>query len=127
MQDLQVRLSQARVVEDQALLELRVLKARTSNEPQFLAEQFVKDFRNDADRRLADVIDQASLAEFSEWIWNASKLWSQQLCQYLEGDVKQLALAEIELIAATGKAAALLQIFVQPAEDYSEYDFALTA
>ena len=127
MQDLQQRLSQARIVQDQALLELRVMKARTSNEPQFLAEQFVKDFRNDADRRLAEVIDQSSLDEFSEWIWNASRVWSQQLCQYLEGDIRQLALAEIALIVADGKAAALLQIFVQPAEDYSEYDFALTA
>jgi hypothetical protein len=127
MQDFQQRLTQAGIVEDQALLELRVMQARTSNESQFLAERFVKDLRNDVDRRLTSVRDQDSLDEFSEWILNASRVWSEQLCQYLEGDIKHLALAEIQLIVATGKGSALQQFYVQPAEDYSEYDFAMSA
>ncbi len=110
IETLQMKLDEARIAQDGALLELRILKSRSSSDSHMLAEAFVRDFREDSRKRRNDVSDRSSLQEYLEWLGNASSMWSHQLCQYLEGDVRYLAIGEIQLIRAAGSASAIQQL-----------------
>jgi hypothetical protein len=106
---LEDRLDEARRGRDAALLELRKLRAKTTNGNQAIANAFVQDLRASAKQRRTQVRDRVSLESYLKWMESYIELRKRELSQYLDGEILKLALAEIRVIECNSVACALNQ------------------
>jgi hypothetical protein len=84
-----------------AYFEWKATREQNSGEMNRAVEALVAEFRSHSGLKATEVRDRESLAHYLRWIVSACATQVQQFREYLENELLQATLAEIELIVAT--------------------------